>query len=161
MPEMSQPGTPDDPRSGAKRELMRMQRARALKRQSEEHKNAVLKLATTEIGKIVGQDAAEHDEPWDYVKDVVNHGCSSGIVSGLIYYTETCKFYADHKEEIWEQLAEDASNAGLGVLAYMSQFPWGADVADPDVFENNLAWYGYERAAYDLLMRHESEEEEE
>lgn len=139
----------------------------ARRREAEERQKAqfrqIMRLARTDIEKIVAQDASEKDyeDAWDYLKEVSEHGCSSGIVSGLIYYTDTTKFYQAHKAEIWEQLSEDAENVGESVLSYMANSRWGADIDDPDVFENQLAWYGYEAACQRLLDRHEDYDENE
>ena len=38
------------------------------------------------------------------IDELMAHGCQSGIVSSLIYYIDTTKFFEDHKAEISEML---------------------------------------------------------
>lgn len=136
---------------------MRLRKQREDKAAEEAKRRSVFRFAKSDIEKVVAEDAAnkDYDDPWSYVQDVAQHGCSSGIVPGLIYYSETTKFYAEHKEEIWEVLAEDAENAGEPLMSYIAQSRWGADIDDPDVFENALAWYAYEAACQRLLDKKE------
>ncbi len=143
---------------------MRLQRERQRKAEEERKRTAVLRYAKTDIEKIVGQDATDkgYDDPWDYIRDVVEHGCASGTVPGMIYYNETGKFYQEHKEEIWEILYEDHENMGEGnILTMLSQMRWADNVTDENTFENYLAWYAYETAAQRLMDRHENGEEPE
>jgi hypothetical protein len=111
----------------------------------------------TAIERVVGQDAldSEYDDPWGYIKDVVEHGCESGMVPGLVYYSETAEFYDKYKNEIWDIFRAEA-DAGTSVLAYVASL-W--DIDDPDVMENNMAWHAYEVVAQELLRRSEEPED--
>ena len=42
----------------------------------------------------------------------VEHGCETGVVSGLIYYHETCAFYDAHEDEILDVLEEYGHDFG-------------------------------------------------
>ena len=48
-----------------------------------------------------------------YIEDVLNHGCESGIVGELIYYSDTVKFYEEFKTEIKTMLKEAMEETGL------------------------------------------------
>lgn len=167
MPDELPPGPPEQPgqpaprpprRRSAKDELMRLQRERVKKEQEEKRRKAVFAYAKSDLEKVVAEDAADkdYDDPWHYVEQVVEHGCSSGMVPGLVYYNETSKFYEKHKEEIWEMLYEDSEAMGEGnILTMLSQMRWAENVTNEDTFENYLAWYAYETACQHLLDRKE------
>ena len=46
------------------------------------------------------------------IREISNHGCESGIVSELIYYSDTVKFYNAFEDEIWNRLDAAATNIG-------------------------------------------------
>ena len=78
--------------------------------------------------------------------DVLYHGCQSGIVGKLIYYTNTVRFYKQYKEEI-NSLLYDAMD-GTGLYAPSELFGDKWDKEDPlaqyDYNQNLLAWFGFE-----------------
>ena len=81
----------------------------------------------------------------------VSHGLDTGIVGGLIYYSDTSAFYKKFKKEIINLAKETAENMGESLGAFLSSLhEWDAD--DPfceDVYNRNaLAWFAYEEIAY-------------
>ncbi len=134
------------------------------RREEEERKrkmNEPVRFAKSKIEQIVAKEASEssYDDPWKWLDDLARHGCSSGMVSGLIYYNETSKFYQEHKTEIWEQLAEDADSHGTSIMEMLGEIQcFRENVTDEDTFENYMAWYAYEAAAQALIDRHENPE---
>ncbi len=79
-------------------------------------------------------------------RDVLEHGCQSGIVGELIYYSDTVAFYKRYKTEINELLSEYMSETGLYNLSELFGKYWNTE--DPlatDVYNQNLlAWFGFE-----------------
>jgi hypothetical protein len=84
--------------------------------------------------------------------DDVSHGCSSGIVGGLVYYHQTTAFFKKYRDEIEALL--------VGCLADFGPIPikellrdW--DESDPfarDIQNQNLlAWFAYEEINSRLL----------
>ena len=75
--------------------------------------------------------------------DVMQHGCQSGIIGQLIYYTDTVKFYKKHRDEISKLVSElyDQTGEGPNILR-------GWDNSDPlamEVYNQNvLAWFAFE-----------------
>ena len=63
------------------------------------------------------------------ITDVLNHGCASGIVGALTYYSQTRKFFIDNMDEIFELYNE-----------YKNEFG-GLDF---EVDFNSLAWFAME-----------------
>lgn len=76
-----------------------------------------------------------------YLQDVINHGCVSGICSGLIYYHDTHAFYAKHADEIDEMLEQIVQDMG-------EPFDTRAGLED---MRNRLAWMAYEETARAIL----------
>ena len=78
--------------------------------------------------------------------DVLNHGCQSGVVTELIYYSDTVRFYKQYRQEI-NDLLYDAMN-GTGLYAPSELFGDKWDKEDPlahdDFNQNLLAWFGFE-----------------
>lgn len=86
------------------------------------------------------------DEYETVLKDLSYGGCSSGMVSSLIYYSETTRFYGTYKEEIWELAEEQAQELGhKNALEMISNFNGYRDGATQ--FENIMAWYSFEETA--------------
>lgn len=48
----------------------------------------------------------ENYSPQDKLQDLLQHGCESGMVNHLIYYTDTVKYFGDHESEIREFVSE-------------------------------------------------------
>lgn len=83
------------------------------------------------LEKRVIEDLLDNDNPEGYIRDILQHGCRSGTVSMLIYYTDTKRFYIDFMEEIDEikKEIEDSTGEPLEI-----EYPT----------YNYLAWLGYE-----------------
>ena len=88
----------------------------------------------------------DYDDKKNVFTDVLNYGCQSGIVDELIYYSDTVRFYKQHKEEI-NSLLYDAMN-GTGLYSPTELFGDKWDKEDPlaqyDCNRNLLAWFGFE-----------------
>lgn len=93
------------------------------------------------------------------LKDLFYGGCSSGMVSHLIYYTDTVKFYKTHRREISALLKELMASTGEHDLAKLfsntKSMTWDAEdpLAQEDGNRNILAWFGFEEAARILAGR--------
>ena len=82
--------------------------------------------------------------------DILEHGCISGTVGNMIYYSDTVAFFERHKEEINNRLAELIESTGLNLCELFKNF----DNCDPlclDTYNQNLfAWYAYEDVCANL-----------
>ena len=95
-------------------------RLESLKGESE-LKNAVIEIALNNIDN--------YDNGVDYFEDIISHGCASGIVSELIYYYQTEKFFNTHMDEIF--------NLYYDLIEEFGQI-------DIELNKNNLAWLAFE-----------------
>ena len=72
-----------------------------------------------------------------FFQDLANYGCVSWMVSSLIWYRDTHKFFDTHYQEIMEIL-EDLANQGV-------KFEFtGEDL------KNRLAWLAFEEVAWKM-----------
>ena len=91
------------------------------------------------------------------LRSLTEHGCESGMVGDLIYYTDTTKFYKRHKKEIQSILREMMSDIGIKSPGELFGDKWDSDdpFAEGDMNQNLLAWFGFEETARRLLDRAE------
>ena len=73
------------------------------------------------------------------VEEIVTYGCQSGIVSALITYSDTDKFFNNHADEIFE-LVEDIKQEGI------------IDMNNFTLSKNNLAWFAFETIAQEIYQ---------
>ena len=84
-------------------------------------------------------EGIEDDEILSTVEEIVTYGCQSGIVSALITYSDTEKFFNNHANEIFE-LIEDMRQEGI---INMNNF---------ELSKNNLAWFAFETIAQEIYQ---------
>lgn len=65
----------------------------------------------------------------DVITDVLNHGCASGIVGALTYYSQTRKFFIDNMDEIFDLYNEYIQE--FGGIGFEIDF-------------NSLSWFAFE-----------------
>lgn len=89
---------------------------------------------TRNVAKMI---LAQFEDPITAINNLLNHGCISGMVSGLVFYSETRAFYDENYHEI-EDLRQE----------------WEKSVGEPLTVKGDLknffAWFAFEQVAYDL-----------
>ena len=98
-----------------------------------------------EVAEIIMDQVEELDndnEVLELVKEIVTYGCQSGIVSALITYSDTEKFFDNHSNEIFE-LIEDMRQEGI------------IDMNNFELSKNNLAWFAFEIVAQEIYQEME------
>lgn len=121
-----------------------------------QNKLNTIKESGNELTKYVIDDILAQGKDYQdgYIKDVLEHGCSSGAVGGLIYYNDTTAFYDKYNEEIYNLLEELRQSLGNpNILSVIADFNGAQDVGSDTQYKNLLAWFGYEES-----MRHIAEE---
>ena len=101
------------------------------------HLNTIVTYGTNALKCRVAQIALDHidnyEEPEDYFRDVLQHGCQSGIVGELIYFYQTKEFFKDYCDDILE--------------LYKHYVEEGIIIPHPEHMDSNwLAWFGFEEA---------------
>ena len=87
-------------------------------------------------------DGLDNEEILSTVEEIVTYGCQSGIVSALITYSDTEKFFDRHLNEIFE-LVEDMRQEGI------------IDMNNFELYKNNLAWFAFETIAQEIYQEME------
>ena len=87
----------------------------------------------------VAAEALEYDNIENFFTDLLSHGCQSGMVSSLIYYTDTHAFYDKHYDEI-EALREELEEA------------FGEPLRVNGDLKNWYAWMAFEETARRLAI---------
>lgn len=105
----------------------------------------------------------EYDDPKQIPLEVIEHGCVSGIVGELCYYSDTTAYYAKNKDAINKLLYETMNECGIyNPKELFSRDPsW--DEEDPlalDYYNQNiLAWFGFEETMRNFALQFEELEE--
>ena len=93
--------------------------------------------------------------------DVLYHGCQSGMVGFLIWYSDTTAFYKKYIEEINTLLYNVQSSTGLYGMKDLFGKKW--DEEDPlaieDYHQTLLAWFGFVETHRNIGLQFESLED--
>jgi hypothetical protein len=107
---------------------------------------------------INGRSSDYDDGAEGVLKDLFNGGCSSGMVSHLVYTVDCVKFFSRFRRDISAILADTLDDVGGTVDSLFSNpncMAW--DKNDPLAQEYNnrniLAWFGFEEAARAIANR--------
>ena len=103
-----------------------------------------LTLSTEDsIAKAVALEAYDpesKENTLNFFKDLLQHGCISGMVSSLIYYYQTEAFFDKHYEEIMQLKIEFEQSTGQPM-----QIPYE--------LKNYLSWFAFEQTAYQIFTK--------
>ena len=84
------------------------------------------------------------------LEEITEHGCQSGTVSSLIYYTDTVKFFDNFYDEIYNMIDDvytaDSTFEMLKQKCDLTDIIMGADTV-----KNYLAWMAYEEVCSVIL----------
>lgn len=87
------------------------------------------------IKAYVIKEALDYHSAKDFFSDLMTHGCRSGMVSSLIYYRQTHKFFDEYYNEIEDIRGE-------------AEFELGEPLHINGDLKNELAWMAFEHEAY-------------
>ena len=88
-----------------------------------------------------------------YCKDILNHGCQSGVVGSMIYYSDTIKFFKRHKSDIMTLLKGLLQDCGFKSPSELFGKKWDGDdyFIEETQNQNLMAWFGYEETVRFIL----------
>ena len=94
---------------------------------------------------VIGRWGDYNDKKYIFT-DVLHNGCCSGVVSELIYYYDTVRFYKQYRQEINEMLYNIMNETGLYAPSELFGDKWDKEdpLAQDDFNQNPLAWFGFE-----------------
>lgn len=88
------------------------------------------------------------------MEDLQRYGCVSGMITDLIYYDDTNKFYDNYKDDINELLSNLLDGSGLSIQEFFGK---NFDNDDPLILnfsnKNLLAWFGFEESSYRIYEK--------
>lgn len=92
------------------------------------------------IRAFVAQEALEQgNDVVSFFSDLLTHGCISGMVGSLIYYSDTARFFEVYYEEIEELRLEYYQNTGIAIYI---EGDW----------KNGLAWFAFEETTRQIMQ---------
>ena len=83
----------------------------------------------------------------DTLREIRDHGCSSGVANNHIYYTQTVKFFDDNEDEIIGYI-EDNYEEIIELL-------WNRNPNHIDGYKNDVVWFYIESVANTLVEQYE------
>lgn len=94
---------------------------------------------------VIGRWGDYNDKKYIFT-DVLHNGCCSDVVSELIYYYDTVRFYKQYRQEINEMLYNIMNETGLYAPSELFGDKWDKEdpLAQDDFNQNLLAWFGFE-----------------
>jgi hypothetical protein len=110
------------------------------------------KTLKQEVAAIIKSHVEHGYTAKDFIAALREGGCQSGLVGSLIYYTDTCAFFARHRSEIGKLLAEALGESGCRTPAELFGDKWADEdpLADDTQNQNLLAWFAFEETAFAL-----------
>lgn len=103
-------------------------------------------LTINSVTEEIVEDMEEYEtveEAIDYLKDVFNHGCASGIVTNLIYNTDCKEFFHRNSEAIADILFDYQMEFGIKVELNLDRYSY---------VETQLSWLAYELETEKILL---------
>ena len=98
---------------------------------------AIVNDQPNSLSAAVAQEALDYHCITDFFSDLLRYGCQRGMISSLIYYSDTRQFYDTHYDEI-----ED--------LRYELEQSLGEALKPDGDLKNWYAWFGFEETARKL-----------
>ena len=85
-------------------------------------------------------------DTYDYetCKEIVDHGCQSGVCSQHIYYADTIRFFDEHEGEITDFVVDSADAQFVGEVLAQHK-------GDLDAYKNDMTWAFIEFVAMDVV----------
>ena len=89
-------------------------------------------------------------DTYDYetCKEIVDHGCQSGVCSQHIYYADTIKFFDNYEDEIIEYIADS-------VVGDMNERLWNDNPCNITGYKNDTVWAFIELVAMRVVDEYE------
>ena len=92
-------------------------------------------------------DTIKNEYDIDTLREIVEHGCSSGVANNHVYYKDTVKFFDDNEDEIIGYI-EDNYDEIIELL-------WNNNVNHIEGYKNDVVWFYIESVANTLVEQYE------
>ena len=84
----------------------------------------------------------------DTLKEIVEHGCQSGVAHDHIYYSETLSFFDNYEDEIVEYIADTLGGE-------FNEELWNTNPCNITGYKNDTVWTFVELVASQLVDEYE------
>ena len=112
-----------------------------------EKQNKVTGLKREVLNELLENETEE--EISSFIEDLLNHGCSSGMISDLIYYTDTNAFFDRNEGEIEDLISESMESLGIETRPlFIESLNGSAENIEQE--KNLLSWFAFEETARQL-----------
>ena len=102
------------------------------------------------VAKYALEYYSKDDDIIHFFKDLLSHGCVSGMVGNLIYYHDTVKFFDDYEDEIENLITQSMEDQGIKTRPlFINSLNGSAENITQE--KNLLAWFGFEEIARDIF----------
>jgi len=125
------------------------------KLQSNKLKTKLEELKTTSkplkkyVVEYVLEEFNNYDDIKDFFKDLSYGGCSSGMISDLIYYKDTSDFFDNYEDEIEDLITLNMDRFGIETRPlFINSLNGSAENIAQE--KNLLSWFAFEEVARDL-----------
>ena len=85
----------------------------------------------------------------DTLREIVEHGCISGVANQHIYYTETVSFFDNYEDEIIEYIADTLGGE-------FNEELWNNNPCNITGYKNDTVWTFVELVASQIVNEYES-----
>ena len=93
-------------------------------------------------------DTIKNEYDINTLRDIRDHGCSSGVAYNHIYYTETVSFFDKHEDEIIEYIADTLGGD-------INEDIWNRNPNHINGYKNDIVWTYIELVANTLVDQYE------
>ena len=93
-------------------------------------------------------DTIKNEYDIDTLREIRDHGCSSGVANNHIYYTQTVKFFDEHEDEMFDYINDIY---GEEITAEV----WNNNPNNINGYKNDLVWTYIELVADNLVEQYE------
>ena len=93
-------------------------------------------------------DTIKNEYDIDTLREIRDHGCSSGVANNHIYYTQTVKFFDEHEDEMFDYINDIY---GEEITAEV----WENNPNNIRGYKNELVWTYIELVANTLVEQYE------
>ncbi len=83
------------------------------------------------------------------LKDIVTHGCISGCLDELVYYSDCITFYNKYEKQIWEIISNFIQETGQSLGQFIDSFR--LQIEDETNFKVYLSWFVVEHLSFQLM----------
>ena len=94
-------------------------------------------------------DSVKESYDLDTLREIIDHGCISGVATNHIYYNHTVSFFDDNEEEIVEYISD---NFGVEYLVEL----FSNNDANLNCYKNDVVWTFVECIAQQLVDEFET-----